>query len=160
MVAPATAVHTSPWRPMSPPHQSRDNTRLVVAARRLKGLKGLKVFVQRVVVFAALPLLFGCDGPSADVGKELTKSSEMLKLLEPKLPAGMPLDAARTYMISHGFTVSEKKSEMFAGKGPFDFLFCIRSDGDPPIKRRWEVAVIHDSKGVSALLCRTALVYP
>lgn len=84
----------------------------------------------------------------------------MLKLLEPRLPAGIHLDAARTYMSSQGFTVEEKKSAMFTGKGPFDFLLCIRLDGDPPIKRRWEVAVVHDSKGVSFLLCRTALVYP
>ena len=123
-------------------------------------MNGLRVFIQRALLLATLPLHFGCDQPSANVGAELTKSSEMLKLLEPKLPAGMPLEAARTYMISQGFNVEEKKHEMFTGKGPFDFLVCIRLDGDPPIKRRWEVAVIHDSKGVSSLLCRTALVYP
>lgn len=151
---------------MSPSQQSRDKTRLVVSTRRIQTIQriqtinGLRVFVQRALLFAALPLLFGCDHPSANVGQELTKCSEMLKILEPKLPTGMPLDAARPYMISQGFSVEEKKHKIFAGEGPFDFLLCIRLDGDPPIKRRWEVAVIHDSKGVSALLCRTALVYP
>jgi hypothetical protein len=104
--------------------------------------------------------LTGCDQTPATVGKELNKSSEMIEALNPKLPVGMALDAARAYMTAQGFSIEEKKKSSFKGKGPFDFLLCIRTDGEPPIKRRWEVAVIYDAKGVTELMCRTATVYP
>jgi hypothetical protein len=84
----------------------------------------------------------------------------MLKVLAPKLPAGLPLQEAQHYMISQGFQIADKKDSMFKGKGPFNFLLCTREDGDPPIRRHWEVAIIYDSQHVSSVLCRTAIVYP
>ena len=128
-----------------------------VCQRLFKPILPLKpALVPALLLFA----LTGCDQTPASVGKELSKSSEMLEALKPKVPAGMPLETARNYMLSQGFKIEEKKAAKFKGKGPFDFLFCTRDDGDPPIKRRWEVAVIYNAKGVASLDCRTALLYP
>ncbi len=46
-----------------------------------------------------------------------------------------------------------------AGRRGGDYLRCIRDDGQL-IKRRWDVALIHEGGRVTSVDLRAALVYP
>ncbi len=81
---------------------------------------------------------------------------------------GMPLEAASAVMVKDGF---ECKAFLKApakvidinkkvSAGTFDFLKCVREDGSPPIKRRWEILLVHDGSKVKAIGVRAGDVYP
>jgi hypothetical protein len=111
-----------------------------------------------LLLLAGLVCLTGCEPKSPTA--ELNTSKEMLAVLSPKLPVGTPIGSAREFMAKEGFELEEMKKAKWKGKGPFEYVLCKRDDGVPPIKRRWEVAVMHDGKNVTMLDVRTALLYP
>lgn len=84
----------------------------------------------------------------------------MLAALSPKLPVGTPIASAKEFMAKEGFELEEMKKAKWKGKGPFEYVLCKRDDGIPPIKRRWEVALMHDGKNLTMIDVRTALLYP
>ncbi len=103
-------------------------------------------------------LLSGCEEKKATA--ELNSGKEMIAALTPKVPVGTPVATAKTFMAAEGFSIEEKVKAKWKGKGPVDYLLCIRDDGQPPIKRHWEVALMHDGKAITSIDVRTALLYP
>ena len=81
---------------------------------------------------------------------------------------GMPLDAASAVMAKEGFECKAlvKTSAKIidinktATVGIFDLLRCEREDGDPPIKRHWEISLVHDGSTLKAIGVRYRDVYP
>ncbi len=117
----------------------------------------LKKFAFVVLLFP-LGLFTGCEPKAATA--ELGTSKEMIAVLTPKIPVGTSLTAAKAYMTEQGFTIEEMKKARWKKTPDLNFLLCKRLDGQPPIKRQWEVALMNDGKAVTSLDVRTALVYP
>ncbi len=108
-------------------------------------------------VLVCLGALSGCDDHPTN---DLNTVSEMVEALSKKGVKGMSLNAAKTFMVAEGFEVEELKKAKWKKKSDLDYLRCKREDGSPPIKRRWEVALINDGKVVNEIEARSALVYP
>jgi acyl-CoA synthetase (AMP-forming)/AMP-acid ligase II len=68
--------------------------------------------------------------------------------------------AAKAFMESEKFEVTEMTKAKWKGKGGLTFLQCLRKDGSPPIFRTWEVAMMNDGKVITSIEARTALLYP
>ena len=124
-------------------------------ARRSRHLQRFAgIFLCGTVAFAG----FGC-GPSHPTA-EVTNSKEMAQALSASITKGIPLAAAQAFMEKEGFECTPMTKAKWKGKGEFNYLLCKREDGSPPIKRLWEVAVMHEGGVVSGLDARTALMYP
>ena len=91
--------------------------------------------------------------------EDVASPKEMQQTLEKSVTKGMNLDAAKAFMEKEGFVCEDVKGGTWKGRKGLNFLHCKREDGQM-IKRRWEVALMHDGKSVSSLEMRTALVYP
>lgn len=100
--------------------------------------------------------LAGC-GPSQETA-ELTPK-EMQKKLQEALPKGFKLQEARHYMEKEGFECEMVVDGEWKKKKVARFMHCKREDGKM-IKRRWDVAVVHDGDKVVSVDVRTGLVYP
>ena len=111
-----------------------------------------------LLAFGSGLLLSGCDPKSATA--ELNTGKEMIAALTPKIPVGTTLEAAKAFMTEQGFTIEEMKKARWKKTPNLNFLLCKRLDGQPPIKRQWEVALIHNDKTLTSIDVRTALVYP
>jgi hypothetical protein len=109
------------------------------------------------VLIVVTALLVSCE--QAHKTEEVVSPQQMQATLEKAVPKGMALEDAKGFMESEGFVCEEVKGGTWKGKKGLTFLHCKREDGQM-IKRRWEVALMHDGKTVSALEMRTALVYP
>ena len=105
----------------------------------------------------AAGLLAACG--SEHKTEDVASPKEMLQTLEKSVPKGMGLDAAKAFMEAEGFHCEDVKEGTWKGRKGLNFLHCKREDGQM-IKRRWEVALMHDGRSVSSLEMRTALVYP
>ena len=101
---------------------------------------------------------FAACGP-AHKTEDVASPKEMQQTLEKSVPKGMGLDAAKAFMEGEGFVCEDVKGGTWKGRKGLNFLHCKREDGQM-IKRRWEVALMHDGRSVSSLEMRTALVYP
>lgn len=106
----------------------------------------------------SLTALFAACGPEHKT-EDVASPKEMLQTLEKSVPKGTGLDAAKLFMEGEGFVCEDVKGGTWKGKKGLNFLHCKREDGQM-IKRRWEVALMHDGRSVSSLEMRTALVYP
>ena len=112
------------------------------------------------VVFA----LSGCSSGDKDV---LTRE-QMWEWIGHQVQLGMPLDAASAVMRKAGFecTPLAKASAKIIDinktptVGTFDLVKCEREDGEPPIKRHWEVSLVHEAGKVKAIGVRHRDVYP
>lgn len=80
--------------------------------------------------------------------------------LNASVPKGTPIDAARDFMLKEGFSCDARLDAKWKNKQHVNYLHCKREDGSPPIKRLWEVAVIHDGTSVLVVDVRAALIYP
>ena len=108
-----------------------------------------------LMIGAVLLAACGSDHKTEDVASP----KEMQQTLEKSVTKGMNLDAAKAFMEREGFVCEDVKGGTWKGRKGLNFLHCKREDGQM-IKRRWEVALMHDGKSVSSLEMRTALVYP
>ena len=84
----------------------------------------------------------------------------MIAALSAKVPKGTSVAAAKAFMESEKFEVTELVKAKWKGKAGITYLQCVRKDGSPPIFRQWEVAVMNDGKVVTSIEARTALLYP
>lgn len=84
---------------------------------------------------------------------------EMQAKLNEAMPKGATLANAREFMEKEGFACEMVVDGEFKKKKIHRFLLCTRQDGQM-IKRRWDVAVVHDGEKVLSVDMRTALVYP
>ena len=116
-------------------------------------VNSLKCFA--VIVVAAL--LVSCE--KAHKTEDVVSPQQMQQTLEKSVPKGMALETAKVFMEGEGFACEEIKGGTWKGKKGLNFLHCKREDGQM-IKRRWEVALMHDGRSVSSMDIRTALVYP
>ena len=80
--------------------------------------------------------------------------------LNASLPKGTPVQTAKEFMLREGFSCDARLDAKWKNKPHINYLQCKREDGTPPIKRLWEVAVIHDGTSVIVVDVRAALVYP
>ncbi len=84
------------------------------------------------------------------------------------IQVGMPIDAASAVMQKEGFTCTPflKTSTKIvdvnktATTGVFDFVKCERGDGSPPIKRFWEITLVHEGPVVKTIGLRYRDEYP
>lgn len=100
----------------------------------------------------------GC-GKEDPKGSEATTPAEMLEIYKAKVDIGIPVRKARELMLADGFQVKEESGAKWRGKLVKAFLRCTRDDGQI-VKRRWEIAIIHDGEAVTAVDLRSATVYP
>jgi hypothetical protein len=96
-------------------------------------------------------------GPQQETAELSPK--EMQKKLHDAMPKGMKLEEARHYMEKEGFKSELVVDGEWRKKKVPRFMHCTREDGQM-IKRRWDVAVIHDGEHVVSVDMRTALIYP
>ena len=80
--------------------------------------------------------------------------------LNASLPKGTPIQTAKEFMLKESFSCEPRLAAKWKNKPNINYLHCKREDGTPPIKRLWEVAVIHDGTSVIVVDVRAALVYP
>ena len=92
-------------------------------------------------------------------GSEATTPADMLQIYKEKVDIGIPVRKARELMMADGFQVTEESGAKWRGKFVKSFLRCTRDDGQI-VKRRWEIAIIHDGEAVTAVDLRSATVYP
>jgi hypothetical protein len=113
--------------------------------------------VLRVVALLGWFFTAGCkEDTTADIGSP----AEMGAKLNASLPKGTPIQTAKEYMLKEGFSCDPRLDAKWKNKPHVNYLQCKREDGSPPIKRLWEVAVIHDGTSVLVVDLRSALVYP
>lgn len=103
-------------------------------------------------------LLSGCkeDGATGDI----SSPSEMTETLKKKIHPGMTLESAKAYLEAEKFSCEMLEKAKWKKEKGLTYLHGSRLDGQPPIKRQWEVAVMHDGKMVTKVDLRYALVYP
>ena len=114
-----------------------------------------------------LALVFGIPGCSPGEKDVLTRE-QMWEWIGRHVQVGMPLDAASTVMGKAGFecTALSKTTAKIIDihktptVGTFDLLKCEREDGEPPIKRHWEISLVHEGGKVKAIGVRHRDVYP
>jgi hypothetical protein len=112
-------------------------------------------------------VLFGVAGCSSGEKDALTRE-QMWEWVGQNVPVGMPLDAAALVMSKAGFEctrlvkASAKIIDIHKNPtvGTFDLLKCDREDGQPPIKRHWEVSLVHEGGKVKSIGVRFRDVYP
>jgi hypothetical protein len=112
----------------------------------------------RGLLLTLVATFFVACGPDHKT-EDVASPKEMQQTLEKSVTKGMGLDAAKAFMEREGFFCEDVKGGTWKGRKGLNFLHCKREDGQM-IKRRWEVALMHDGKSVSSLELRTALVYP
>ncbi len=105
---------------------------------------------------AVLLGIVGC-GPAHET--EELSPKEMQSQLQKAMPKGMKLAEARQYMEKEGFQCEMVVDGEWKKKKVPRFMKCSREDGKM-IKRKWDVAVMHDGDKVVNVDLRTALVYP
>ena len=115
-----------------------------------------KWFRNLLLIISAI-LLAACG--SGHKTEDVASPKEMQATLEKSVQKGMQLQAARAFMEGEGFVCEDVKGGTWKGRKGLNFLHCKREDGQM-IKRRWEVALMHDGKSIASLEIRTALVYP
>jgi hypothetical protein len=120
-----------------------------------RGLASLAC-VFRLLCFAVFLGLAAC-GPRQETA-ELTPK-EMQAKLNQAMPKGTALARAREFMEKEKFDCEAIVDGEWKKKKVPRFLLCTRQDGKM-IKRKWDVAVIHDGEKVLSVDMRTALVYP
>ena len=90
---------------------------------------------------------------------EIESPQQMRIQIEGVVPCGTPLKQAHEAMCQKGFSCEFVQRGKWRERRGLDYLRCIRDDGQL-IKRRWDVALIHDGERVTAVELRAALVYP
>jgi hypothetical protein len=123
-----------------------------------RGFRVLRASLFCAFLAAALTLLSGCkeEGATDDV----QSPSEMAEILKKKIHLGMPLESAKAYLVAEKFDCEMLEKAKWKKEKGLTYLHGSRLDGLPPIKRQWEVAVMHDGKVVTKVDLRSALVYP
>ncbi len=109
-------------------------------------------------------LLTGCSSGE----KEALTREQMWEWIGQHVREGMPVDAATAVMVKAGFEctpllkTSAKIIDIHKNPtvGIFDLLKCEREDGEPPIKRHWEVSLVHEAGKVKSIGVRYRDVYP
>lgn len=119
--------------------------------------KSAVTWLKSFVVMVVSALLVSCE--QAHKTEDVASPQQMKATLEKSVTKGMALEAAKVYMEGEGFACEDIKGGTWKGRKGMNFLHCMREDGQM-IKRRWEVALMHDGRTVSDLEMRTALVYP
>lgn len=102
--------------------------------------------------------LSGCKEEGAT--EDVQSPSEMSEILKKKIHPGMPLESAKAYLEAEKFSCEMLEKAKWKKEKGLNYLHASRLDGVPPIKRQWEVAVMHDGKTVTKMELRSALVYP
>lgn len=102
-------------------------------------------------------LVLTACGPRQETA-ELTPKEMQAKLTE-AIPKGTALTQAQQFMEKEGFVCEAIVDGEWRKKKVARFLRCAREDGKM-IKRKWDVALIHDGEKVLSVDLRTALVYP
>ena len=140
----------------------QDPSQKIVLLRLLRfNRRGWALWVCALAVVFALA---GCSSGDKDV---LTRE-QMWEWIGHHVQVGMPLDAASAVMGKAGFecTTLLKASAKIIDinktptVGTFDLLKCEREDGEPPIKRHWEISLVHEGGKVKAIGVRYRDVYP
>ena len=90
---------------------------------------------------------------------DLESPQQMRIQIEGVVPCGTPLKQAHEIMCQRGFSCEFVQRGKWRERRGLDYLRCIRDDGKL-IKRRWDVALIHDGGRVTSVDLRAALVYP
>ena len=110
------------------------------------------------VLGAAMVALAACspEHPTSEV----LSSKDMATALAGSIPKGTPLATAREFMVKEGFECENVVKGKWKKQTGLTFVLCKRVDGTPPVKRIWEVALMHDGSKVTGLDLRSALVYP
>jgi hypothetical protein len=137
-------------------------TQFQTTVRALSALKhGLvrSAFALGILLWAS-----GCE----DQKDGLLTREQMWEWMGHHVHAGMPIDAASAAMEKAGFTCSSfsKTSTKIvdinkvATTDVFDFVKCERDDGAPPVKRHWEITLVHDGSLVKTIGLRQRDVYP
>ena len=89
-----------------------------------------------------------------------TESPQQMRMrIEQAVPCGTRLEDACEAMRQRGFACEFVQCGRWRQYRGVDYLRCIRDDGQL-IKRRWDVAIIHNGELVTAVDLRAALVYP
>ena len=115
-------------------------------------------------VLSLLPLVFaaacGC-GPHRTANTPAAMKAAVQKLI----PPGTPLDEARRAMEAAGYTVTTMADTAFSEDGVvhrgIDYLYCDCTEHrDVLLERRWQVALVHASGGVSDVFVSMGLTGP
>lgn len=114
----------------------------------------------RVLSFACAGLvgvMAGCAQQRRSL--EIESPQQMRIQIEKAVPCGTPLKKAHETMCDRGFSCEFVQRGRWREQRRVDYLRCIRDDGQL-IKRRWDVAIIHNGERVTSVDLRAALVYP
>lgn len=102
-------------------------------------------------------VLAGCAKQRRSLDVE--SPQQMRIQIEGVVPCGTPLKQAHEIMCRKGFSCEFVRRGKWRERRGLDYLRCVRDDGQL-IKRRWDVALIHDGERVTSVDLRAALVYP
>jgi hypothetical protein len=134
----------------------------------IASLQPLRLLARFFVRFAPLLVaLLWVPGCGEEKGSLLTRE-QMWDWLGQQVYTGMPIEAASAAMEKAGFACSSfaKTSTKIvdihkaATTDVFDFVKCEREDGDPPIKRHWEITLVHEGALVKMIGLRQRDIYP
>jgi hypothetical protein len=100
----------------------------------------------------------GC-ATSSGLTRGIKEPSDMQRIVRTAVPPGSDLQDAQRFMEKEGFHCSRQTNTSFGGRIGIDYLWCDRSDGGV-VKRRWQVAIVHQNGKVSEILATTGLVGP
>ena len=129
-----------------------------LGARRWETSRRGALKLLAVLLLPSMVFLVGCDDENPTA--KIASPAEMGTQLNNSLPKGTPIQTAKEFMLKEGFSCDPRLDAKWKNKPHINYLQCKREDGTPPIKRLWEVAVIHDGAAVLVVDVRAALVYP
>jgi len=140
-------------------HQSRSRDAKATLKNTLtRSLRAVRASLLYAFLAAGLMVLSGCKEEGAT--EDVQSPSEMTEILKKKIHLGMPLESAKAYLVAEKFDCEMLEKAKWKKEKGLTYLHGSRLDGLPPIKRQWEVAVMHDGKVVTKVDLRSALVYP
>jgi hypothetical protein len=90
---------------------------------------------------------------------DIESPQQMRIQIERAVPCGTPLNKAHETMCQRGFDCEFVQRGRWREQRGLNFLRCVRDDGQL-IKRRWDVAIMHNGERVTSVDLRAALVYP
>jgi hypothetical protein len=113
--------------------------------------------MRTVCLALLLASAFGCTN-SRTVTNGIEEPSRMVEVILTKLPVGTPIEDAQVFMEREGFKCSSSTNAAFGDRTGLDYVTCDRLEGSEPVRRRWQVAVVHQSGKVVEVLASTGLI--
>jgi hypothetical protein len=94
------------------------------------------------------------------MGKNVNTVEDVRSAVLERIPVGSPVDVAKRAMEADGFACSHTVGGSWGDVRNVDYLYCDRIDGPPPVKQRWQIALVEQNARVTDVRVSGGLIGP